>query len=58
MVYLYQMLSYLVWFILRTFTLCFKFLNIQGEHKRTLHFQNDTENKRGILRTLHLHQSI
>jgi hypothetical protein len=33
-------------------------VNIQGEHKRTLHFQNDTENKCGVLRTSHLHQSI
>jgi hypothetical protein len=33
-------------------------LNIQAEHKRTLHFQNDTENKCGVLRTSHLHQSI
>jgi hypothetical protein len=32
--------------------------NIQGEHKRTLHFQNDTERKCGVLRTSHLHQSI
>jgi hypothetical protein len=32
-------------------------LCIQGEHKRTLHFQNDTENKCGLLRTSHLHQS-
>jgi hypothetical protein len=31
---------------------------IQGEHKRTLHFQNDTENKCGVLRTSHVHQSI
>jgi hypothetical protein len=31
---------------------------IQSEHKRTLHFQNDTENKCGVLRTSHLHQSI
>jgi hypothetical protein len=31
---------------------------IPGEHKRTLHFQNDTENKCGVLRTSHLHQSI
>jgi hypothetical protein len=31
---------------------------IQGEHKRTFHFQNDTENKCGVLRTSHLHQSI
>jgi hypothetical protein len=22
---------------------------VQGEHKRTLHFQNDTENKSGVL---------
>jgi Mg2+/Co2+ transporter CorB len=32
-------------------------LIIQGEHKRTLLFQNDTENKCGVLRTSHLHQS-
>jgi hypothetical protein len=31
--------------------------NTQGEHKKTLHFQNDTENKCGVLRTSHLHQS-
>jgi hypothetical protein len=31
---------------------------IQGEHKRTLYFQNDTENKCSVLRTSHLHQSI
>jgi hypothetical protein len=31
---------------------------VQGEHKRTLHFQNDTENKCGMLRTSRLHQSI
>jgi hypothetical protein len=31
---------------------------VQGEHKRTLHFQNDTENKCGVLKTSHLHQSI
>jgi ABC-type polysaccharide/polyol phosphate transport system ATPase subunit len=31
---------------------------IQGEHKGTLHFQNYTENKCGIVRTSHLHQSI
>jgi hypothetical protein len=31
---------------------------IQGEHKITLHFQNYTENKFSVLRTLHLHQSI
>jgi len=31
---------------------------IQGEHKRSLHFQNDTENKCGVLRTSHPHQSI
>jgi hypothetical protein len=31
---------------------------IQGEHKGTLHFKNDTENKCGVLRTSHLHQSI
>jgi hypothetical protein len=31
---------------------------IQDEHKRTLHFQSDTENKYGVLRTSHLHQSI
>jgi hypothetical protein len=31
---------------------------MQGEHKRTLCFQNDTENKCGVLRTSHLHQSI
>jgi hypothetical protein len=31
---------------------------IQGEHKGTLHFQNNTENKHGALRTEHLHQSI
>jgi hypothetical protein len=33
-------------------------VNIQDEHKRTLHTQNDTENKCGALRTSHLHQSI
>jgi hypothetical protein len=33
-------------------------IQIQSEHKRTLHFQNNTENKCGILRTSHLHQSI
>jgi hypothetical protein len=32
--------------------------NTQDEYKRTLHFQNDTENKCGVLRTSHLHQSI
>jgi hypothetical protein len=31
---------------------------IQGEHKRILHFKNDTENKCGVLTTSHLHQSI
>jgi hypothetical protein len=31
---------------------------IQGEHKRTLHFQSDTENKCYVLRTSHLHQPI
>jgi hypothetical protein len=31
--------------------------NIQSEHKGTLHFQNDTERKCGVLRTSHLHQS-
>jgi hypothetical protein len=31
---------------------------IQGEHKRTLHFQNDAENKFGALWTSHIHQSI
>jgi hypothetical protein len=31
---------------------------IQSEHKRTLHFQYDTENKCGIPRTSHLHQLI
>jgi hypothetical protein len=31
---------------------------VQGEHKRALHFQNGTENKCGVLRTSHLHQSI
>jgi hypothetical protein len=31
---------------------------IPGEHKRNLHFQSDTENKYGVLRTSHLHQSI
>jgi hypothetical protein len=30
---------------------------IQSEHKITLHFQNNTENKCGELRTSHLHQS-
>jgi hypothetical protein len=33
-------------------------LIVQSEHKRTLHFQNDTENKCDVLRTSHLHQSI
>jgi hypothetical protein len=33
-------------------------MHIQGEHKINLHFQNDTENKCGVLRTSHLHQSI
>jgi hypothetical protein len=28
---------------------------IQAEHKKTLHFENDTENKCGILTTSHLH---
>jgi hypothetical protein len=36
----------------------FRTMNIQGEHKRTLHFQSDTKNKCGVLRTSHLHQSI
>jgi hypothetical protein len=40
------------------FHLCGSFVIMQGEHKRTLHFQNYTENKCGILRTSHLHQSI
>jgi hypothetical protein len=31
---------------------------IQGEHKRTSHFQNYTETKCGVLKTSHLHQSI
>jgi hypothetical protein len=31
---------------------------MQGDHKGTLHFQNDTENTCGVLRTSHLHQSI
>jgi hypothetical protein len=31
---------------------------IHIEHERTLHFQNDTENKCGVLRTSLLHQSI
>jgi hypothetical protein len=30
--------------------------DIQGEYKRTSHFQNDTEIKCGVLRTSHLHQ--
>jgi hypothetical protein len=29
-----------------------------GEHKRTLHIQNDTENKCGVLKTSHLHHLI
>jgi hypothetical protein len=33
-------------------------LKIQSEHKRTLHFKNDTENKCDAFRTSHLHQSI
>jgi hypothetical protein len=32
--------------------------DVQGELKRTLHFQSDTENKCGVLRTSHLYQSI
>jgi hypothetical protein len=35
-----------------------KMLQIQGEHKRTLHIKNYTENKCSVLRTSHLHQSI
>jgi hypothetical protein len=31
---------------------------IQSQHKITLHFQNDTENKCGVLKTSYLHQSI
>jgi hypothetical protein len=31
---------------------------LQGEHKITVLFQNDTENKCGVLRNSHLHQSI
>jgi hypothetical protein len=31
---------------------------VQGKHKITLHIQNDTENKCGVLRNSHLHQSI
>jgi hypothetical protein len=38
--------------------LLYSMIKIQGEHKRTLHFQNDTENKCGVLRTSHIHQSI
>jgi hypothetical protein len=34
------------------------FEEIQVEHKRTLHFQNDTENKCSAFRTSHPHQSI
>jgi hypothetical protein len=30
---------------------------IQGEHKTTLRFQNDTENKCDVLTTSHVHQS-
>jgi hypothetical protein len=33
-------------------------LIVQGEHKRTLSFQNDTENKRGLRGTSRPHQSI
>ena len=32
--------------------------NIQMSTKRALHFQNDTENKYGLLETSHLHQLI
>jgi hypothetical protein len=38
--------------------MCIHVLVVQGEHKRTLHLQNDTENNCGILRTSHLHQPI
>jgi hypothetical protein len=34
------------------------FLIVQDEHKRTLHFQNDTENKWGTLRTAQPHQLL
>jgi hypothetical protein len=37
---------------------CIHFPLVQGEHKRNLHFQNDTESKYGVLRTSYLHQSI
>jgi hypothetical protein len=33
-------------------------LYVQSEHKSTLHFKNDAENKCGILRTSYLYQSI
>jgi hypothetical protein len=33
------------------------FAPFQDEYKRTLHFQNDTESKCGVLKTSHLHQS-
>jgi hypothetical protein len=33
------------------------FSDIQAEQKLTLHSQNDTESKCGVLGTLHLHQS-
>jgi hypothetical protein len=36
----------------------YELLILQGEHKRTSHFQNDIENKCSVLRTSHLHQSI
>jgi hypothetical protein len=32
--------------------------SIQSEYKRTLHFQNDTENKCGVGGTSYLYQSI
>jgi hypothetical protein len=31
-------------------------IDIQGEHKRSLHVQNDTENKCDVLKTSHLQQ--
>jgi hypothetical protein len=53
----------LQWPVISVFIMIFCILllrneHIQGEHKITLHFQNDTENKWGILRSSHLHQSI
>jgi hypothetical protein len=48
-----------IWFLcVFTCLIIHNVVNIQGEHKRTLHFQNDTENKCGVFRTSHLHQSI